>query len=271
MIAITPRTRRARSDSRPSTAYGALGFEHVPGLPNGLDQRRAIGVELAAQVAHVGLDDVRVAAEVVPPDVLEDLALREHAAWVEHEEAKEVELGRREVDVLVAAEDLVAPLVEHEVAQAQHVAGQVAGGAAQDGLHAGDDLGEAERLGDVVVAAGAKRLDLVLDCALCGEEEDRGLEAALAEATAYLEPVDVGEHPVEDDQVGVELHRLRERVAAVLGLGDVEALVPQRCGYGIDDRRLVVDDEDRRAGGGIGGSVQRGHGRIVSPVPVGCL
>ena len=108
---------------------------------------------------------------------------------------------------MVGAEHLVAPLVEDEVAEAEHVAGEVARGAAQDRLHAGDDLGEAERLRDVVVAAGTERLDLVLDSALGGEEQDRGLEAALAQPAPDLEPVDVGEHPVEDDQVGLELHR----------------------------------------------------------------
>ena len=60
-----------------------------------------------------------------------------------------------------------------EVAEAEHVAGQVAGRAAEDRLHARDDLGEAERLRDVVVAAGAQRLDLVLDRVLRGQEEDR--------------------------------------------------------------------------------------------------
>src|SRR6516165_3217807 len=151
-IAITPSSSRARSESRPSTFLPPLGFQHVPGLAHGLDQRRAVDVELAAQVAHVGLDDVRIAAEVVPPDVLEDLSLREHTARVEQEEPEQVELGGGEVDAVLAAEDLVAALVEEEVAAAEDIAGEVAGGAPEDSLHAGDDLGEAERLGDVVVA-----------------------------------------------------------------------------------------------------------------------
>ena len=100
---------RARSDSR--LEHG-VRLQHVAGLAHRLDQRRAGGVQLAAKVAHVGLDDVRVAAEVVAPHVLEDLRLREHSAWVEQEEAEQGELGRRELDRRVAAEDLVARLVE---------------------------------------------------------------------------------------------------------------------------------------------------------------
>ena len=145
---------------------------------------------------------------------------------------------------VVAAEDLVAALVEDEVGEAEDVAGQVAGGAAEDRLHARDDLGEAERLRDVVVAAGAERLDLVLDRVLRGEEEDRRLEAALAQPAADLDALDVGEHPVEDDQVGLDARDRGERVAAVRRLLDLVALVAERGRDGVDDRRLVVDDED---------------------------
>ena len=71
----------------------------------------------------------------------------------------------------------MAALVEDEVVEAQDVAGELARSAAEDRLDARDDLREAERLGDVVVAAGAQRLDLVLDGVLRGEEEDRVLVA----------------------------------------------------------------------------------------------
>src|SRR5215207_3293975 len=99
--AITASSRRARSDRRESTSApsGTAGdgplrtrFEHVARLPHRLDEWRTRAVELAAKVAHVGLDDVVVAAEVVSPNVLEDLSLRENATRVEHEEAQERKL-----------------------------------------------------------------------------------------------------------------------------------------------------------------------------------
>ena len=166
------------------------------------------------------------------------------------------------------AEDLVPSLVEHEVVEPQDVARQLAGGAAQDRLDARDDLGEAERLGDVVVAAGPEGLDLVLDATLRRQEEDRRPEAALAQALPDLDPVDVGEHPVEDDQVGLEGHRLRERVAAGSCLLDLVALVAKRGRDGVDDRRLVVDDEDLPAFVRYRLCV---HDRIVATNPVGRL
>ena len=43
-------------------------------------------LELLAEVAHVGLDDVRVPTEVVVPDMVEDLGLREDLPRVDQEE-----------------------------------------------------------------------------------------------------------------------------------------------------------------------------------------
>ena len=79
-------------------------------------------------------------------------------------------------------------LVEHDVGEAQDVAGAGAAGAAQDRLRARDDLREAERLGDVVVPASGQRLDLVLGRVLRGQEEHGGLEALGAQPAADLEP-----------------------------------------------------------------------------------
>ena len=67
---------------------------------------------------------------------------------------------------------------------------------------------------------------------------------ALAQAAADLDAVDVGEHPVEHDQVGLEARDRRERLAAGRRLLDLEALVAERGRDGVDDRALVVDDED---------------------------
>ena len=64
-------------------------------------------VQLLAQVAHVGLDDVRIAVEVVAPHVIEDLRLREHEARVLHEVPQQVELGRGEPQRLAGAPHLV--------------------------------------------------------------------------------------------------------------------------------------------------------------------
>ena len=161
-----------------------------------------------------------------------------------------------------AAVDLVSILVEDEILELKHVAGQSARGAAEDRLDPRDDLGEAERLRHVVVAAGAQRLDLVLGRVLRRQEEHGGAVAAGAQAPADLEAVDVREHPVEHDQIRLLPGDQLERVPAVRGLVDLEALVAERGRDGVDDRRLVVDDEDPLCvpvRGAVRGHGQSGH------------
>ena len=58
----------------------ALGLtENVADEPNRVEKGRAEAVEFLADIADVRLEDVRVAIEVVVPDVIEDLAFGEHA------------------------------------------------------------------------------------------------------------------------------------------------------------------------------------------------
>src|SRR5206468_6943201 len=70
---IRPTSSRARRDTS-----APRQTERVPHAPQGLDQGRLHAVDLLAEVADVGLHDGARAAEVVLPDVVEDLALGEH-------------------------------------------------------------------------------------------------------------------------------------------------------------------------------------------------
>ena len=143
-------------------------------------------IQLLAQVADVGLDDVRVTVEVVAPDVVEDLRLGEHQARVLHEVAQQVELGRGEPQGLTGAPDLVRVDDHLEVRELQPalVAVREPDRPAQDRVHPGDDLGEGERLGDVVVAADRQPLDLVGGIVPGGEEEDGDVDPVPAQALA---------------------------------------------------------------------------------------
>ena len=134
-------------------------------------------------------------------------------------------------------------------------------GAAQDRLDAGDDLVEAERLGDVVVAAGVQARDLVLGLVLGGEEEDRRGVAGAAQPLRDAEAVHVGEHDVEDDEVGLFLEHGRDRLGAVGDGPDLESGESQARDEQVADVRLVVDDQDARCG----------HALIMATEPMRCL
>ena len=125
--------------------------------------------------------------------------------------------------------------------------------AAQDGVHPGHHLGEGERLGDVVVPADGQPGHLVLDGVAGGQEEDGDPDPVGPEPAGDLEPVEVGQHHVEHDEVGRVLLGRGQRQAAVDRLGHLEPLVAEGGGDGVDDRRLVVDDQDALAAGGLHG------------------
>ena len=57
------------------------------------------------------------------------------------------------------------------------------------------------------------------------------------------QPVEVGQHDVEHDDVGLELPRERERLLALDRGLHVPALVAQRHLQQVAERDLVVDDE----------------------------
>jgi hypothetical protein len=202
-------------------------------------------VDLLAQVADVGLDDVVVAAEVVAPDVVQDLGLGQHPPGVQQQVAQQLELGRGQLDRPPAPLDLVAVLVEGEVGAGQ-TAGRLGPDPAQDGPDAGHQLLEAERLGDVVVAPDGEPGHGVLGRVAGGEEHDRDTLALGPQPPADVEPVQVGQHHVQHDEVGPEGAGHGDRLVPGPGHGDREALVPERGPDQVGDVRLVVDDEHLR-------------------------
>ena len=90
------------------------------------------------------------------------------------------------------------------------------------------ELTDRERLGDVVVGAHLEAEHLVDLVVLGGEHDDRHLAAA-AHAPADLDPVQLRQHDVEDDEIEPLLGEAVERLAAVVSRHD---LVARPCGAG---------------------------------------
>ena len=81
------------------------------------------------------------------------------------------------------------------------------GGAAQVRANAGEQLGEPERLDQVVVGAGVQAGDDVELLVAGGEDEDREVGPRGSQPAAYVDAVDVGQSEVEHDQVDVGRRR----------------------------------------------------------------
>src|SRR6202158_3282393 len=80
--------------------------EAIPGAAHGVDQLgRKAAVDLAAQAADMGLDDIGLRVEVKFPDVLQQHSAGDDAAGVAHEIFEKLELLRLQLDALPGARD----------------------------------------------------------------------------------------------------------------------------------------------------------------------
>ena len=86
-----------------------------------------------------------------------------------------------------------------------------------------------ERFRDVVVRAQVQTLRLVGRRAL-GREEDHGDGSPLPELAHDLDPVEIGHHDIQEDDVGPDLLGLLERFLAAVRRDDTEALLTERDG-----------------------------------------
>ena len=76
-----------------------------------------------------------------------------------------------------------------------------------------------------------------------------GTRARGAQALADLEPVELRQHQVEDDEVDALLGEPSQRLLAVARLDDAEPVPLERVGEELLDGVLVVDEEDGRGVG----------------------
>lgn len=118
-------------------------------------------------------------------------------------------------------------------------------GATEDGLDAGDQFGEGERLGDVIVAAHIETADAVGLAVLAGEEDDGDLDIFGLEAIDEGETGLIGQVDIEQHQVGeVAFEIFGDIGGAVMHLGEhpggFELIGDELGQFGI-----VLDDQDK--------------------------
>ena len=103
-----------------------------------------------------------------------------------------------------------------------------------------------ERLGQVVVAAGFEAGDDILGVGLGGHQDDRDepVRRVLLEPLHDLDAVELRHHDVEQDQIGLELGRARERLLAVSRGDDLIALRFEPDAQDIQVGRDVVDGQN---------------------------
>jgi len=129
-------------------------------------------------------------------------------------------------------------------------AGAVASRQLEQVAHAGDENGGGVGFGDEVGSTEVERAHLGARIGEARHEDDRhGIEARIgAQCAADREAVKAGHVDVEQDDVGQQLARHRERLVAVAREVEV-AERRQRAAQGMDGGDIVVDDEQARRPG----------------------
>ena len=190
---------------RPLPAAGIVRAQCVPRAAHRLEPYAAARpVQLAPQPAGVHVDDVGERVELVVPGVVEDPVATQDLVRVQQEEAQQAELLGAQRQWLATVPDHPRRRVEGQRSERQDRR-QGATRPAQESADARQQFLEGERLDEVVVGAAVQAGDLVGRRIPRRQHQHRQREALLAELPAESEPVDAGQHDVEDQQVVGEL------------------------------------------------------------------
>ena len=167
----------------------------------------------------------------------------EHLPGTPGHRLEEGELLRAQLDLGRPAPHPMGSEVEPEVTDREDL-GTAHVASPRQGMQPGQQLVEGERLDQVVVRAGAEARDPVAYGAECGQHQDRRPVVDRPDPAAHLEPVDVGQHQVEDDHVvrplGGEPDAVQPGGRHVRG----HAFLAQPLLEETHELRLVLDQED---------------------------
>src|SRR5262245_17422960 len=185
----TPSTTSAatavmRNRTVPVTRCSPISYEAVPETAHGPNRGVATSTELAPQAADVDLDDVGVALEVVFPDAVQHVVLREDPVRSPEEELEKVELARRELDFVAAAPHSAGVRIDTQLAEFERQWLAVAT-STREGAEPRDEHRERERLREVVVGAEIEGFGFVEVARFRGEHQHRRPVARSAQIRAH--------------------------------------------------------------------------------------
>src|SRR5262249_8810360 len=228
-----------------------VGIELVADTADGEDELRGriIALEALPPPAHVDVGGPRPDVPLRAPHEVPEPGPARHPMGVANEEREQLELPEGETELLAIEEDLVGVEVEPEPPALEHLVrrARLLGEApAEHGVHPGHQLARAERLGHVVVGPELEAEDAVDLGGARREDDDRQRARRLrdSEPAADLEPVDPGQHEVEDHQGRALDLDERERALPRLRLAHGVATLLEVKAYELADVLLVLDHED---------------------------
>ncbi len=133
------------------------------------------------------------------------------------------------------------------------------------GPHACDELGERERLWQVVVGAHAQPLDAILDAARCRQHQDASADALGCQPLADLVAVKTRKIAVEHDHVVLVHARVDKPRLTVAGDVDRHALTAKPRGDGLGELSVILHNQYAHMPQGA--CLAGGYAKVTGSVP----
>jgi hypothetical protein len=165
-------------------------------------------------------------------------------AGVPHQELEQRELARPQVERRTGARHLARQQIQADVGHGQRGRFGRTRRAPDQRLHARQQLGERERLGEVVVSSRLQTVDPVVDRAAGAENQHRRRHAARAQRLDQRQPVALRQHEVDDRDVVRLLQRGRQPGLAVGDVIDRKSRLAQSTHHEFGNRRVVFDKKN---------------------------
>src|ERR1700730_8087174 len=238
-----------RSISRPWGSLNSGTIDRVAGRADGADDvTDTICIQCLAQPPDVDVDSPGLDIHIMAPDCVEQLLAREDASGVPQQMTQKAEFRRTEMDRFAGARYPVRAEIHRHVGEMEHLIHGARLGSPDHRAQSGDELTRAERLDDIVVGAAVEPAHSVALFAARRQHYHRqrtGLGCP-PNPTAYLDPGDERQHPVEQHDIRFALGDLDERLLAVGGFADLKALFLEVVAQQHHKRRFILDDKDDR-------------------------
>ena len=192
-----------------------------------MDQTRLGGItfDFLAEPQDVDVDSSIRYGAILTPDRVQQLFAAENDRRAAHEEFEESELRGRQRERLAVEFDLAAAAVQFDIRGLEDTRRR--GLSTELQFNAGNHFANKERLDDVIVGAEFEAYDAIGFRRAGCQKDDGGLceFGMIADAFADIETVGIGEHDIEQNEVGTEAAAQIDRAAASLGTGEAEAFL----------------------------------------------
>ena len=191
--------------------------------------------------------------DIAAPHGIEQLFTAEHTAGMLEEMAQQAEFRGAELHGAAVAGHPMSGRIHGDAGKFQRAALQ---GRAQTPQHRADtrnELARGKRLGHVIVRTGFEAADTIRLVTAGGKHDDRQIGGGrrAAQAAADFDARKIGDHPVEDNQIGLLLFGQGQRFLTISGADHVKAFLFKIIGHKLNKAGVIFNKQDLGAHGAI--------------------